>query len=389
MRTQLDRCNKRLLEMKRQLGEPREDGTLQSRQVLDQEYALLSEIQLLALNLMALSGELESYLDDGPELAEREPVLEIYFRLREFLWAYERLDDSYQIYERLLPDGSFLVKLMCVNPAALLRECLERSRSTLFFSATLLPIRYYKELLSGDQEEYAVYAESPFPQENRLVLAAEDVSSRYSRRSQGEYQHIADYICRIVQAHQGNYMIFFPSYRYLGEIETLLRGRLASGRDSFELISQSSHMTEEEKEAFLGSFETERDTSLAALCVLGGIFSEGIDLKEERLIGAVIIGTGLPQVNTEQEILREYFDENGGKGFSYAYQYPGMNKVMQAAGRVIRTATDRGVIALLDDRFLQPEYTALFPMEWGTYTVVNRWNVEQALQGFWSAKAAP
>ena len=131
------------------------------------------------------------------------------------------------------------------------------------------------------------------------------------------------------------------------------------------------------------SFEEERDCSMAALCVMGGIFSEGIDLKEERLIGAVIIGTGLPQVNTEQEILKEYFDEHGEHGFDYAYQYPGMNKVMQAAGRVIRTIHDRGIIALLDDRFLRPEYVALFPREWGTYTVVNRYNVDQAVRAFW------
>lgn len=124
---------------------------------------------------------------------------------------------------------------------------------------------------------------------------------------------------------------------------------------------------------------------MAALCVMGGIFSEGIDLKEERLIGAIVIGTGLPQVNVEQEILRDYFDENGGQGFDYAYQYPGMNKVMQAAGRVIRTARDKGVVALLDDRFLRPEYVRLFPREWGTYTVVNRRNVSQAVREFWDA----
>ena len=122
---------------------------------------------------------------------------------------------------------------------------------------------------------------------------------------------------------------------------------------------------------------------MAALCVMGGIFSEGIDLKEDRLIGAIIIGTGLPQVNTEQEILRDYFDEQGGCGFDYAYQYPGMNKVMQAAGRVIRTIRDKGVIALLDDRFLNPQCVSLFPREWGTYTVVNRYNVGQAVNAFW------
>ena len=142
-------------------------------------------------------------------------------------------------------------------------------------------------------------------------------------------------------------------------------------------------MEEGEREEFLEQFSQPREKSLAALCVMGGIFSEGIDLTEEKLIGAIIIGTGLPQVNVEQEILREYFESQGGRGFDYAYQYPGMNKVMQAAGRVIRTLRDKGVIALLDDRFLRPEYTALFPREWGSYTVVNRYNVSQALQAFW------
>ena len=142
-------------------------------------------------------------------------------------------------------------------------------------------------------------------------------------------------------------------------------------------------MSEEEWEEFLLSFKEERTESFAGLCVMGGSFSEGIDLKEERLIGAIIIGTGLPQVNPEQEILKEYFDEQGEGGFDYAYQYPGMNKVMQAAGRVIRTVNDKGVIALLDDRFLLPEYVALFPREWERYTVVNRFNVKQAVDDFW------
>lgn len=216
-----------------------------------------------------------------------------------------------------------------------------------------------------------------------MVLAASDVSSRYSRRGPSEYEKIVDYICRVVEGKKGNYMVFCPSYQYLHAIEDILAAREASGALSFIWNAQTNHMTEEDRETFLHSFEEERDCSMAALCVMGGIFSEGIDLKEERLIGAVIIGTGLPQVNTEQEILKEYFDEHGEHGFDYAYQYPGMNKVMQAAGRVIRTVHDRGIIALLDDRFLRPEYVALFPREWGTYTVVNRYNVDQAVRAFW------
>ena len=178
-------------------------------------------------------------------------------------------------------------------------------------------------------------------------------------------------------------LVFFPSYQFLEQMEKVLEEREKLRPLGFDRVCQSGRMTEEEREGFLSRFEEEHNRSFAALCVMGGIFSEGIDLKEERLIGAVIVGTGLPQVNPEQEILKEYFDEREGNGFDYAYQYPGMNKVMQAAGRVIRTVNDKGVIALLDDRFLRSEYVALFPREWGTYTVVDRGNVSLALEDFW------
>ena len=376
---QLDKCNQRFLELKRSYGVD-EGGR---RTVLGSTYELLPDVNALALNLMTMFGELETFMNENIEFPDRDLVLEFYFAVRDFLYVYDRLDEHYRIYDQILTDGSFMVKLLCINPAANLKECLDKGVSTLFFSATLLPIQYYKELLSGNQEEYAVYAKSPFPQENRMVLAASDVSSRYSRRGPSEYEKIVDYICRVVEGKKGNYMVFCPSYQYLHAIEDILAAREASGALSFIWNAQTNHMTEEDREAFLQSFEEERDCSMAALCVMGGIFSEGIDLKEERLIGAVIIGTGLPQVNTEQEILKEYFDEQGEHGFDYAYQYPGMNKVMQAAGRVIRTIRDRGIIALLDDRFLRPEYVALFPREWGTYTVVNRYNVDQAVRAFW------
>ena len=376
---QLDKCNQRLLELKRSYGVD-EGGR---RTVLGSAYELLPDVNALALNLMTMFGELETFMNENIEFTDRDLVLEFYFAVRDFLYVYDRLDEHYRIYDQILTDGSFMVKLLCINPAANLKECLDKGVSTLFFSATLLPIQYYKELLSGNQEEYAVYAKSPFPQENRMVLAASDVSSRYSRRGPSEYEKIVDYICRVVEGKKGNYMVFCPSYQYLHAIEDILAAREASGALSFIWNAQTNHMTEEDREAFLQSFDEERDCSMAALCVMGGIFSEGIDLKEDRLIGAVIIGTGLPQVNTEQEILKEYFDEQGEHGFDYAYQYPGMNKVMQAAGRVIRTVHDRGIIALLDDRFLRPEYVALFPREWGTYTVVNRYNVDQAVRAFW------
>lgn len=169
-------------------------------------------------------------------------------------------------------------------------------------------------------------------------MVAEDVSSRYTRRSPSEYRKVADYIRIVTQSRPGNYMVFFPSYQYMGEIEEILEEEPLKA----DLLVQGQGMGEAEKAEFLEEFEKERSHSLAAFCVMGGVFSEGIDLKEERLIGVIVVGTGLPMVCVEQEVLKGYFDETEEKGFDFSYQYPGMNKVLQAAGRVIRTPGDRG-----------------------------------------------
>lgn len=366
----LERVNRQLLEMKRE-----SDG-----------YVIHENINGLGAAVLSLYGELETFMEENREFEDRDLVLDFYFQLRNFLMVFEGMDEAYRIYSELLPDGRFMVRLFCMNPAGHLKECLEKGRSTVFFSATLLPVLYYKELLSGNQEDYAVYALSPFPRENRLLLVAGDVSSRYTRRNLREYGKVADYIEAMARGKKGNYMVFFPSYQYLKEVENLWKERMEEREEPIAWASQDNRMKEQEKERFLQQFEEQRDGSFVAFCVMGGIFSEGIDLKDDRLIGAAVVGTGLPMVCTEQEILKSYFDEKEKKGFDYAYQYPGMNKVMQAAGRVIRTMEDRGVILLLDDRFLKEEYQALFPREWQPYQVVNRNTVERAIEEFWMEK---
>lgn len=360
----LERCNKNLLEYKREA----------------EGYQMHGEIGIFAANLMKLFGEMEQLLELEKEFKDRDLVLDFYFAVRHFLNMFEGLDEHYRIYSELGNDGNFRLKLFCIDPSKCLAECLEKGKASVFFSATLLPIRYYKKLLSGNEEDYAVYAHSPFDQEHRLLLIGSDVSSRYTRRNRNEYGKIVSYICALAQSHKGNYLAFFPSYQYMESVERLMQERCD---DEFVWIMQSSHMTEAEREEFLTEFHTEREKSFVGLCVLGGIFSEGIDLKAERLEGAVIVGTGLPMVCTEQEILKTYFEEQGENGFDYAYQFPGMNKVMQAAGRVIRTAEDRGVILLLDDRFLREETQGLFPREWSSYGEVRRENVEGWLKQFW------
>ena len=363
---QLDRCNKLLLSMKRECG----------------DWQLLEDVTGLAAGIMTAFSYMETFMEEFPEFPERETVLDFYFCLRDFLNVYEELDGHYRIYEENREDGSFLVRLFCVDPSRLLSRCMDQGASTILFSATLLPVRYYKTLLSGNQEDYAVYVNSPFPEENRLLMVAEDVSSRYTRRSPSEYRKVADYIRIVTQSRPGNYMVFFPSYQYMGEIEEILEEEPLKA----DLLVQGQGMGEAEKAEFLEEFEKERSHSLAAFCVMGGVFSEGIDLKEERLIGVIVVGTGLPMVCAEQEVLKGYFDETEEKGFDFSYQYPGMNKVLQAAGRVIRTPGDRGVILLLDDRFLRRDHLELFPREWEHFQVLNRGNAARCLEDFWNGR---
>lgn len=363
----LDKCNRNLLELKRGC----------------EGYQVLDDVNLLGANLMSMFGELESFMEEEKEFQDRDVVLDFYFAVRHFLNMYEGLDDHYRIYAELGYDGNFRLHLFCIDPSKCLADCLTKGRASVFFSATLLPVLYYKKLLSGNEEDYAVYAQSPFAGENRLLLIGSDVSSRYTRRNRSEFAKVVEYIHALANSHKGNYMVFFPSYQYMEAVERQMDENFDG---SFTWRMQGNRMSEEEREEFLADFDREREKSFVGLCVLGGIFSEGIDLKADRLEGAVIVGTGLPMVCTEQEILKAYFDERGDNGYDYAYQYPGMNKVMQAAGRVIRTVDDRGVILLLDDRFLRPEVQGMFPREWSGYGEVTRRTVSGWLERFWAEK---
>ena len=246
----------------------------------------------------------------------------------------------------------------------------------------LLPIQYYKRLLGGDKEDYEVYARSVFDPERKGLFIASDVTSRYTRRSSSEYDNIAAYIWKIIGGRNGNYMVFFPSHAFLQNIyEAFVRLFAAQ---EVECLLQEEIMSEQEREDFLARFAQERrEKTLVGFCVLGGIFSEGIDLKKDSLIGAVVVGTGLPMVCNEREILKRYFEEQGEDGFDYAYRYPGMNKVLQAAGRVIRTVDDVGIVALLDERFLAPAYRRLFPREWNDFERVRLSQVEDSVENFW------
>ena len=361
---ELEKCNKILLAYKREC----------------EDYQICENISNFAFALMRFGAAADTFLQKSTEFPGKKEFLDLYLKVRHFLNMYERLDEHYVIYTQFLENHSFMIKLFCVDPALNLQECLDKGRSTVFFSATLLPIQYYKKLLSTKEDNYAIYAKTAFSKEQSCLLIGDGVSSKYTRRNRMEFQNIAKYIQKIVSAKNGNYMVFFPSYRFLEQVYEEFFPMMGEQTDC---IVQTTGMKEEEREEFLGEFEKERKHSLVGFCVMGGIFGEGIDLKEELLIGAIVVGTGLPQVGQEREILRQYFETHSGEGFDYAYRYPGMNKVLQAAGRVIRTKEDRGVIALLDERFLQWEYRRLFPREWEEYTVCSHENIGNVLENFW------
>lgn len=392
IRRLLDQCNKELLARKREC-----EGC-----VTDPELGSFT----LALN--RLSEAMGKYLEntDSGGMPEREEILDFYFEVSHFLMITELVDEHYVPYMQLDEDGRFLVKLFCVDPSSNLEECMGRAVSSVLFSATMLPIQYYKKLLGGTSEDYEVYAGSTFDDRKRGIFIADDVTSKYTRRGEDEYRRVAKYIRRIVDCRYGNYMVFFPSHQFLRKVYEVFSEEEYDA-SYMDCIVQEGNMDESAREAFLARFsgaqgqqaegecmetdgsgdasqcEEAQDRCLIGFCVLGGLFGEGIDLKRDALIGVIIVGTGLPQVCAERTILKDHFDGDGGVGFDYAYRYPGMNKVLQAAGRVIRTAEDIGIVALLDYRFCHPEYRAMFPREWESMEQVRLDTVGRRIERFW------
>ena len=382
----LDKCNKAMLDFKREC----------------ENYSVCESVGVLTFYLMRLVSQMEEFFEKPREFPDKKTVLDFYFELRNFVNIYDLVDENYVIYDEIQEDGRFMIKLFCVDPSKNLQKCIDKSVSTIFFSATLLPINYYKRLLSTKEDNYAIYAQSTFDETQRLLAFGRDVSTKYTRRGPAEYEKIARYIRAAIRSKKGNYMVFFPSYKMMQDVydvfvrverESDTRNGVAvsdeqniaeeSLEESLTIIMQHSNMNEAEREEFLQAFEQEDGGTLVAFCVMGGIFGEGIDLKNDRLIGAVIVGTGLPQISNEREILKQYYDKQGLSGFDYAFRYPGINKVLQAAGRVIRTQEDRGIIVLLDERFLQSDYNALYPREWKNRIVGNVETVDAEICKFW------
>ena len=351
----------------------------------------------------------------------RPDLLNFYFKIDHFASIYAAMDDHYVCYaqtpgeaagaaigsgnqtaasvlthsakppSQILPQrginvkrgtGNVKVCLFCVDPGRRLQERMEKGRASILFSATMLPITYYKSLLGGTKEDYEIYAQSVFDPAKRGLYLVKDLTSRYQYRTPDTFERLADCIAGVISQRDGNYMVFFPSYAFLNQVAD--RFELRCG-PTCTVIRQKSAMSEEEREAFLHRFdEVCDDRTLLGFCVMGGIFSEGIDLKNDSLIGVMIVGTGIPQVCAERELMKNYFDKKGQSGYDYAYRFPGMNKVQQAAGRVIRTSEDVGVVVLIDNRFLTPACRSLFPAEWSNAQITDSREVGRLAEKFWN-----
>lgn len=328
----------------------------------------------------AFSQQAEDWLALNHPAAFRPAVLDFYFQCLNYLRTAEYFDTHYVSYFERQGQAGLKARLFCLDPAPMLAARLERARATVFFSATLLPMDYFMQLITGAADHPRRIFHSPFPPENACLLIHDRIATTYARRAES-YAEVAEAIVTVCGARVGNYLVYFPSYAYLAAVHELLKEHLPQE----QILTQDRAMNEAERDAFLHRFAAGGQQTLVGLAVMGGIFGEGIDLVGERLIGVVIVGAGVPQLGLERDLIKQYFDAQHGSGFAYAYQYPGFNRVLQATGRVIRTGTDRGVIVLIDDRFTQARYRQLFPSHWrGCQVVHSASEVAERLAQFWA-----
>lgn len=327
----------------------------------------------------SIAKALEEWLALSQPSLFRDAIVTGYFQLLAFSRIAELYDSSYlTIVEPVAKDVR--LRLFCLDPSTRIQTMLKCCKSAVFFSGTLSPIEYFEKTLCGTGGGRVLRLNSPFPPENFNVIVADRIATTLRRR-EATYATVAKSISALVRAQCGNYLVFFPSYKYLTQV--LEHFRMLS--PDLQAEAQVPRMSEQEREAFIGMFRSDRQAPLVGFAVMGGIFGEAIDLIGDRLVGAVVVGVGLPQIALERELIREYYEELGDSGFDYAYTFPGMNRVLQAAGRVIRSETDRGVLLLIDSRFAQGRYRTLFPGWWNSITASNEAGIQSRAKGFWDA----
>ncbi|MCL1846121.1 MAG: ATP-dependent DNA helicase [Defluviitaleaceae bacterium] len=294
-------------------------------------------------------------------------ILTLYFDANMYVLISELYDEHFTtLYETRGND--FSITLFCLDPSAVIAAGLSRGISSILFSATLMPLDYYREILGGTPDDTAISLPSPFDPAKLKITVHSGISTKYIDR-EASCAPIAGAIHTEVSAKKGNYLVFFPSYHYMDKVLDIFH----KNHPEIKTLPQRSDMTEDERAAYLARFSADNPETLVGFTVLGGIFSEGIDLKGDRLIGSIIISVGIPMINPRQDQIRDYFNRKNGRGYEFAYMYPGMNKVLQAAGRVIRTESDEGIVLLIDSRFATEQYRRMFPGHWTNLQVVTRY----------------
>ncbi len=336
----------------------------------------------LAPLLREFVGLSERWLAKNQAAPYRDQLLDRYFAVSGFLRVWDAFDDSYVTFRRAA-GKELLITLFCLDPSPQLKAALRRARSAVFFSATMTPADYFQQILGCESTVTKLALASPFPYDHFKVVIAGGVSTYYTQRQRSLNQVVA-LIRACVRVKSGNYLCFFPSFDYMAMAVDRLRATAWDVR----MLVQEREMDSAQRARFLNHFEDSQHDGLVGFAVMGGIFGEGIDLVGERLCGAVIVGVGLPAICPERDLIRDYFDGRGA-GFDFAYRFPGFNRVLQAAGRVIRTEDDRGVLMLIDQRFEFTGYQGLLPPHWQPVIVRSARQLEIQLQRFWNGGQGP
>lgn len=335
-------------------------------------------------DLGRLVEAIHDWLVDQPQTPFTQSILDYYFAAISYQRIGEYYDDTYRM-RLAVADGNITIKQLCLDPSAFLADSLALGHGAVLFSATLSPMSYYQSVLGGDEDSLAYRLDSPFEPEHQAILVTNYIQTTYKQRN-ANLANILLAIKTLVDGKVGNYLIFLPSYSYLLDVTQAFQ----LAYPHVKTVIQQAQMAEADRTAFLANFQPNPSKTLVGFALLGGIFSEGIDLKADRLIGVGVVSVGLPGINPETDLIRDYFDVQSHQGFAFAYQLPGLNNVFQAAGRLIRGAKDVGIILLMDQRFASPRYTNLYPRHWQHFRRLYRpEQLTAAVHNFWQQEESP
>lgn len=326
--------------------------------ILKEEPAeLIKSLRIFAQEAEKIINQRDNNKINNEELPDQ--LTDLYFESLFFIKISEIADKNFCYYVDYARE-EFIIRLFLMDPSKILNNIEKKCWSSIFFSATLTPLKHFRQLLGGEDTDYILKLKSPFNHENLNLLAAADISMKYAVRDLN-IKRVCDYINVLITAKKGNYMVFFPSFAFLNKVFSIYEEHY----ETQNLIIHEQSISEDKQAEIVNLFHDENiERNNVLFTVVGGIFSEGLDLTLDKLIGAIIIGTGIPQISFERNIIKDFFDEKNSSGYDCAYKYPGWNKILQSAGRVIRTEEDRGTVLLIDSRVCQSTYLKLYPKHW-------------------------